>query len=311
MADKRGNFHALHFNFAAHILGDPPSSYVTTQEMTGWPVALGQIGRASEVSAADLERNGYPEIFQAGDDCRLAAFHWNGAPRAGFPVKAGDPLAPADSGGTWAPYVADVDGDGALDVIAILPDGRRLAYHADGSRVPGFAELGSTGLAAPPILSDLDGDGLAEWVETYDLSAQCAIIVRNTSISVGPGTLAWNQWRLGATRNAVVTTGPPGSPSGTQNLSQVYGYPNPSTGGTTTIHYRLKTPASHVKVSIYDPSGTLVAQPPVTAANLAGPAEHAVVWNHAAMSSGVYLCRVEVGSASGTEVQLTRLAVVR
>lgn len=311
LADRSGAFHAYRFIFAPHIPGDPPATYITTEEMAGWPAAMTTVGRAVEVSAADLEGDGYPELFQTGDDCRLASFHWNGAPRSGFPIRAGDPLAPADSVGVWAPMVADVDGDGALDVIAVLPDGKRLAYHRDGSRIASFAELGSTGLSAPPILADLDGDGLAEWVETFDLSNQCAIVVRNTSIAVGSGTFSWNQWRRGATRNAALPTGPAGPSNGTQLLTEVYAYPNPSSGASTTIHYRLSGPATSVKVSIYDPSGMLVAEPPVDAADLAGSAEHAVTFDHAAMSSGVYVCRVEVNSPSGKEVKRTRLAVVR
>jgi M6 family metalloprotease-like protein len=311
MADKQGSFNAFHFDFASHIPGDPPSLYISARELAGWPAALTSVGRATEVSAGDLERDGYPELFQTGDDCRLAAFHWDGAPRSGFPVKAGDLLAPADSAGHWAPMIADVDNDGELDVIAVLPDGRRAAYHRDGSRVESFSELGSTGLSAPPILADLDGDGFAEWVETFDLSGQCAIIVRNTSIAVTAGSLVWTQWRNGPTRNAVLPTGPAGPSSGTQILSEVYAYPNPSNGGTTTIHYRLTGPAKHVKVSIYDPAGALVAEPPVGEADRAGSTEHAVLWDHAAASSGVYLCRVEVSSSSGTEVKLARLAVVR
>ncbi|HEU4723971.1 MAG TPA: M6 family metalloprotease domain-containing protein [Candidatus Eisenbacteria bacterium] len=311
MADRDGAFHAFHFDFAAHIPGDPPNSYITAREVTGWPAALTTVGRAVEVSAADLEGDGYPELFQTGDDCRLASFHWNGAPRSGFPVRAGDPLSPSDSSGVWAPMIADVDGDGALDVIAVLPDGKRLAYHRDGSPIPSFAELGSTGLSGPPILADLDGDGLAEWVEAYDLSSQFALVVRNTTIAVGPGSLSWNQWRRGPTRNAVLPTGPAGGTSGTQVLSEVYAYPNPSSGSSSTIHYRLSGPATSVRVSIYDPSGALVAEPPVDAADLAGSAEHAVVFDHAAMSSGVYVCRVEVNSPAGKEVKRTRLAVVR
>lgn len=311
MADKKGAFHAFRFVFAPHIPGDPPALYITTEELSGWPAALTTVGRAVEVSAADLEGDGYPELFQTGDDCRLASFHWNGAPRSGFPVRAGDPLAPADSMGVWAPMIADVDGDGALDVIAVLPDGRRLAYRRDGAPIPSFAELGSTGLSPPPILADLDNDGLAEWIESFDLSNQSAIVVRNTAIAVGPGTLSWSQWRLGPTRNAVLPTGPSVPSGGTQILSEVYAYPNPARGGSTTIHYRLSGPATSARVSIYDPSGTLVAQPAVDTADLAGSAEHAVVWNHAAMSSGIYVCRVEVNSLAGTEVKVARLAVVR
>jgi M6 family metalloprotease-like protein len=311
MADRQGAFHAFRFVFSPHIPGDPPALYVHTEELPGWPATLGSIGRASEVSGADLERDGYPELFQTGDDCRVASFHWNGAPRAGFPVKAGDPLAPADTAGVWAPLVADVDGNGTLDVVATLPDGRRLAYDDHGTPLASFGELGSTSGPSPPLLVDLDNDGSAEWVETYDLLGQSAVIVRNTSIAVTPGSLAWTQWRLGPTRNAVIPTAPAAPSGGTQILSEVYAYPNPARGTTTTIHYRLSGPADHVRVSIYDPSGTLVAEPPVDQADRAGSAEHAVSWNHAAMSSGVYVCRVEVSSPSGTEVKTTRLAILR
>ena len=311
MADRQGAFHAFRFVFASHIPGDPPSSYIRAEELPGWPAALTSIGRAAEVSGADLERDGYPELFQTGDDCRVASFHWNGAPRAGFPIKAGDPLAPADTAGVWAPLVADVNGDGLLDVVVTLPDGRRLAYERDGGPIRSFGELGSTFGPSPPILADLDNDGLAEWVETFDLSGQCAVIVRNTSVAVTSGSLAWNQWRLGPTRNAVIPTGVPAASGGTRILTEVYAYPNPARGSTSTVHYRLSGPADHVRVSIYDPSGALVAEPAVDQADRAGSAEHAVPWNHAAMSSGVYVCRVEVSSPSGTEVKTTRLAVLR
>jgi len=311
LADRAGRFHALTFSFAPHIPGDPPSIYVGVEELSGWPATIAGGGRAVEISVGDLEHDGYPEIFQTGEGTRVAAFHWNGAPRSGFPVGPGDPLAPADSSGVFAPLIADVDGDGFLDVIAILPDGRRLAYRRDGSRIDSFGELGSTGLSAPPMLADLDGDGSAEWIETYDLSSQCVILVRETEIAVASGTLAWNQWRLGPTRNAAAANGPIGTPGGTRNLSEVYAYPNPARGGTTTIHYRLQAPADHVQVQIFDAAGSLVAEPPLDAADRAGSAEHAVVWNHAAISSGVYVCRVQATSAAGTEVVVTRLAVLR
>ena len=81
MADKFGAFHAFHFDFTAHIPGDPPggpSPYIRAREMSGWPQALTSIGRATEVSAADLEGDGYPELFQTGEDCRVASFRLPG-----------------------------------------------------------------------------------------------------------------------------------------------------------------------------------------------------------------------------------------
>ncbi|HMI32450.1 MAG TPA: hypothetical protein VK527_12010, partial [Candidatus Limnocylindrales bacterium] len=86
---------------------------------------------------------------------------------------------------------------------------------------------------------------------------------------------------------------------------------NPSHAGATFIHYRLGGPARAVRLRIMDPAGALVAEPATGPADLLGSAEHAIKWDHAALASGVYVCRVEVESDSGVEVTFTKLAVVR
>ena len=311
VVDASGAYHAYRITLLPHQSGTSSSEEVTMAELPGWPVAPPGKGRLSEVSVADLERDGRSETFHTGDKVRLDAFHCNGAPRSGYPLHPGTASAAGDSAGSWPPLLADVDGDGLRDVIAILPDGTRPAFHADGSTLAGFAELGSTGTGAPPILADVDGDGIAEWVEAHDAGpTQLQISVRSAPLPVRAADIAWGQYRISGTRNAVVAAGPLSTP-GTQILSDVYPYPNPARGSQTTIHYRLSTAATAVKIKIIDPSGSTVAEPPINPANLVGGVEHAVSWNHAAMASGVYLCRVEVTSSRGTEVQFTKLAVLR
>jgi len=312
VADANGSYHAFQLQFGSHVPGDAPSDYVHASELPGWPVSLGEKGRISEVSLGDLEHDGYPEVFHEGDQVRVEAFHYNGASRSGYPVRAAAPFAAEDSTGFWPPLIADVDGDGKSDVIAIAPDGRRPAYRGDGSPIVDFVELGSTGASAPPMLVDLDGDGSAEWVETYDANTiQATVTVRTPPVPVPAASVVWGQYRNSATRNAVLQTGPPGSGGGTSNLSAVYAYPNPSRTGTTTIHYHLSEAATSASIRIIDPTGGTVADLPVTLADLAGSAEHAVTWTHGRAASGVYLCRVEVKSSRGTEVQFASLAVVR
>ena len=312
LADRLGSFHAIQLSLLPHGPGDPPTDYVRVTELAGWPTPPRGPAPISEISLGDLEKDGYPELLQTGDDVRVAAVHYNGAPRSGYPVRAAAPYAAADTVGFWPPLVADVDGDGIRDVIAILPDGRRPAFRADGSAIRDFVELGSTGANAPPMLLDLDGNGTAEWIESYDASpTQATVTVRDTPIAVPASALSWSQYRNSATRNAVVPAGPAGPGGGTQNLTAVYAYPNPSLTGTTTIHYRLAEAATSVSVRILDPTGATVAELPVGAGNLAGSAEHAVPWDHRAAASGVYLCRVEVRSSKGTEIQFASLAVIR
>jgi hypothetical protein len=314
VADTVGQFHAFRISIAQHLQGDPPSNYASVTELPGWPADFPGVtqGRTSEISVADLERDGHPEVLQTGDDARVAVIYWSGAPRSGFPLSVGTPLAPADSAGTWAPIVADANGDGIKDVIPILPDGRRLAFRGDnGALIGGFAELGSTGTGAPPIFADLDGDGAAEWIETFDATSQVQINVKAPLLPVAPSAIAWGQYRLLPTRNAVVGPFPVGPPSGTQGLADVYVYPNPSRDGTCRIHYRLASAATSVSIRIYDVSGSVVAEVPTGAADLLGSSEHALVWNNRSVASGVYLCRVEVQSGGRTEVRFATLAIVR
>lgn len=244
----------------------------------------------------------------------MAAVHYSGSNRSGYPVAAQDVLAPADSAGFWPPLIADVDHDGVLDVIPILPDGKRPAYRANGSKIQGFGELGSTGAGSPPILIDLEGDGMLDWVEVMDQvpnDPRVQIEVRATTIPVTAGAVAWGQYRYGPTRAGFIPTGPAGPAPGTSIVSQVYAFPNPSHSGATFIHYRLSGPARAVRLKIVDPTGRVIAEPATAAADLLGSAEHAIPWNHSAHASGIYLCRVEVESDSGVEVVFTKLAVVR
>ncbi len=316
LADLQGAFHVLQIDVPASYPanGDTPSQYVTTSELTGWPVSLPGRGRISEVSLGDLEGDGYPEVLHTGQDVLVTAYHYNGAMRTGYPVDPSEPYASADTAGFWPPLVADVDGDGVRDVIPILPDGRRPAYTAKGALIGGFVGLGSTGGGPPAMLVDLDNDGDVEWVESHDaggLPAQSVVTVRSTPWPVSTSSVTWGQYRNSATRNAVVPAGPAGPAPGTQILSAVYAYPNPSRTGSTTIHYWLSAPATSVHVKIIDAVGETVAEPPVTAADLAGSAEHTVLWDHGTTASGVYRCRIEIQSSHGTEVQFTGLAILR
>ncbi len=314
VSDRDGALHAFEFNFAAHIGGDLPSQYITARELPGWPTAPLTQGALSEVSIGDLEHDGFPEVIHAGGGCRVAAAHYSGSPRSGFPIDARDPLAPADSTAFWPPLIADVDQDGILDVIPILPDGTRPAFRADGKKIPGFGELGSTGSGSPPMLLDLDNDGILEWVETFDpvpSDPRVQIDVRTTSIPAAPGTVAWSQYRYGPTRAGFIPSGPAGPSAGTSILSQVYAFPNPSHSGDSFIHYRLAGNARAVRLKVLDTAGQVVAEPATGAADLLGSAEHAIRWNHSAQASGVYVCRVEVESDRGVEVTFTKLAVVR
>ncbi|HYC00616.1 MAG TPA: FG-GAP-like repeat-containing protein [Candidatus Limnocylindrales bacterium] len=107
-----------------------------------------------------------------GEDRRTIFVHHDEDLKAGFPVAIGD--------GASSPAIADLDGDGAREIVVATSDGYVHALRADGSELPGWPvtadplplNIGSAGFAsgaisAPvygPILAsvaigDLDGDG--------------------------------------------------------------------------------------------------------------------------------------------------------
>ncbi len=317
VADGTGALHALDIQIAPHIAGDVPATYLSESELTGWPVPIpAPNGALPEVSLGDLDHSGYDEVFWMGADARVAAVHYNGAMRSGYPLRVADSLAVQDTVGVWPPLIADVDRDGNLDVVPVVPDGRRPAFRRDGVEIRGFGQLGSTGTGPPPLLVDLDGNGTAEWVETFEQGTNSLVSVQRTAVPIAASSVAWPQYRYGPTRDGHVPT-PPAGAGGTPILSEVYGYPNPATGGRTTIHYRLGTPARKVSVRIYDPTGSKIAELPTGPADLEGSTEHNVVWTHdgstggSRAASGPYLARVEADTAGGTEVLFAKIAILR
>jgi hypothetical protein len=309
-SDALGRVHAFVFTISSHIQGDPPRIFTHVDWAPGFPAAgTPGGGVVSEVSLGDFERDGRPEILHMGGAARVVALHYNGTPRSGFPLRTADPLAAQDSAGVWPPLVADADGDGDLDVLPIIPDGRRLAFRPDGTAIEGFGQLGSTA-GPPPLLVDLDADGTAEWIEAFDQGGRAMISVRSTPTPIPASLVAWPQYRNGPTRDGFFPAGPADS-AGTPILSEVYGYPNPSRGGATTIHYRLGAATRAVRIRILDPAGSTIAELPTGPANLVGSAEHSVVWPHAGLASGPYLCRVEAETHRGTEVRFAKLAILR
>jgi len=169
------------------------------------PLALGSDFHSAilaPVAVGDLDGDGTEEVVAADLDGSVYAFAADGTAVPGFPVTL-DPVysAPAirneanrlDFGVIAAPTLADLDGDGKLEIIVAALDRHLYAWRYDGTPLAGFPALiadqermasvdpvthqvswklesgqpvGSIGtkLLSSPSVGDLDGDGTLEIV---------------------------------------------------------------------------------------------------------------------------------------------------
>jgi hypothetical protein len=136
--------------------------------VAGWPKITGK-PMLSSPALADLDGDGKLEVIeQEGDPGSQGSLLWVLRHDAtDFP---GWPLAIAAEG--WSsrssPAVADVDGDGSLEIVAATGDGNLHVLRPDGTYYSGYPrQTGGTVVLASPVVIDVDGDGVEEIFLTY------------------------------------------------------------------------------------------------------------------------------------------------
>ena len=155
-----------------------------------WPQAMAQAGgthtladrigpvRAGFVATpavGDIAGDGHPEVVAAGLDGRVYAWSPRGKPVSGFPFRIAL-HRPAKRGRLDAsiyasPALADLDGNGKLDIVFGAADQRIYAVGGDGKVLDGWPVLArDTGgdvakILSSPAIGDLDGDRKPDVVE--------------------------------------------------------------------------------------------------------------------------------------------------
>jgi peptidase C25-like protein/VCBS repeat protein len=132
--------------------------------LPGFPVALGgpvygSVALGYLDGASDTQMD---IVVAAGGVCdSLFVYLANGTRRPGFPV----PLKSSGGFGKGpSPALADIDGDGFLDIVAAGTDGMLKVFDRNGALLPAFANVRFSSLTdaateSSPVVADINGDG--------------------------------------------------------------------------------------------------------------------------------------------------------
>lgn len=225
-------------------------------DVEGWPVSTSQRDRPwatvaaayttggvpaprqaimSAPAAGDLDGDGSPEIVVATMEGQLWAWHADGSPVAGFPYQnigrepeEFDGQHTYDQGFMAAPALADLEGDGDLEIVVPGLDSRLYVVDGDGADWgPYPVELCSPDLCgnhgyraiASPTLADVDGDGALDVLQGTNEGASGGNLVVTHLLDLTSGTAheGWPKLTMGLIAEALllplIGEGHPASPA--------------------------------------------------------------------------------------------------
>lgn len=130
------------------------------QTLPGWPVVVAN-AIDSTPAVGDVDGDGVADIIVVGHMINghnfLSAWKATGSPLAGqWPQDLGEFFVQS------SPTIADINHDGAKEVLVGSGDHSVYAYHADGSALAHWPVTTSGWVVSSPTVADLDGDGQLE-----------------------------------------------------------------------------------------------------------------------------------------------------
>ena len=275
---------------------DPTTSPMTfavrLQRSTGQAVTTNPV-------AADLDDDGYPDIILGGVDA-ITAFDRNLTQMTNFPKEVDDRYPGLDVIAT--PVIGDIERGGQPEVIVptewgnVYAWGRELAY--------GFPlSAGEIGAGSVVITRDSLGGvlgylGADGWFYLWETDVDTTRNYWPMGGADASGALVFDDSRLADIAEFASAF----------DEDKFYNYPNPVTGGQTTIRYFLGREAVRVDLTVYDLAGSEVA---TLNGPTAGGVNNETTWNCSSITPGVYRCRLEVDFGGETATAFKDIAIIK
>jgi M6 family metalloprotease-like protein len=266
-------------------------------------------GAASSPILADIDGDGFVEILFGGDE-RIWVTRFNGIGQSDTPYeiplrdKAGRLEAP--------PLAADLDADGAIDLIVASQAGVIYAITTAGQSLPGFPILATGRISVSPLLTDIDQDNNLELIAFTDQGTVHLWHLEQLDPSLTGTTVAWGQQGGNAANTGFFSqTGTPADDFEQGSLlpeSRAYCYPNPIRGNEAFIRYYLAAEAD-VELVIINAAGQILDR--VTATRSDALTDNEIRWDTTDYGSGIYICRLQATDGGRTEARFIKTAVIR
>jgi hypothetical protein len=273
---------------------------------TGWPKsARVDVFFSPSPALADFDNDGRLECVVYTWDSSVAKIHiftYQGANYPGWPKSVGNSYTDNSS-----LTVADINGDGSLDIILGNESKYIYAWGINGSLVPGFPVQAKDAVRSTPFLTDVDQDGDIDMVvHCWDQNIYAWDLTGLYNEAKAP----WPTYQANVHRNGlygyeVVTAieEPEVSPVDMTRAQLFQNHPNPF-NPTTRIEYVIpQDGAGSVTLTVHDVTG---AQVRTLVDGIKAPGVYDALWDGKdaqgnPVSSGVYFCRLRAGQTAITK----------